>query len=125
MTSIAPAVAAWFEIPVTDLALAITFYETLFTVALKRETIAGMDMAVFPYEKPAVSGALVQTPNLKPSADGVVIYINSAGRMDTMLSAVGRLGGEALSSPIPLPPGMGRIAFIRDCEGNRIGLHEV
>lgn len=124
MSNPAAAVAVWFEIPVVDLARATAFYEALFTVSLKTETIAGMDMAVFPYEAPAVAGALVAAPSLKPSPDGVVVYLSCRGRMDAMLAAVEKLGGGLVMGVSELPRGMGRIAFIADSEGNRIGLHD-
>ena len=49
-------VAVWFEIPARDFARAVTFYETLFATALRQESFGGPKMAVFPYQRPGVSG---------------------------------------------------------------------
>lgn len=42
----------WFEIPVTDMARAIAFYEQVMQISLRRETMDGADLAVFPYAEP-------------------------------------------------------------------------
>lgn len=42
----------WFEIPVTDMARAIAFYEQVMQISLRRETMDGVDLAVFPYAEP-------------------------------------------------------------------------
>jgi hypothetical protein len=111
----------WFEIPATDFARAIRFYETIFGTALRHEA-AWPTLAIFPYEKPGVSGAIVHHENLKPGTDGVVIYLNCDGKFDTVLNRVAGAGGAILVPKAHLPS-VGWIAQIQDSEGNRIGLH--
>jgi len=79
-------------------------------------------MAVFPYQDPGVGGALTHAPNLKPAADGSVIYLRTQ-RLDETLERVTRAGGRVVVDKTALPDGMGAFAHIVDCEGNRIGLH--
>jgi len=55
----------WFEIPATNFARAIRFYETIFGVALRHDA-AWPKLAIFPYEKPGISGAIVHEEKLKP-----------------------------------------------------------
>lgn len=38
----------WFEIPAVDIERAQRFYETVLATAMRRETMAGSPMAVFP-----------------------------------------------------------------------------
>ena len=48
----------WFELPVTDLARAQRFYETVLATKLKPEVFNGVPNALFPTDK-GVGGALV------------------------------------------------------------------
>jgi predicted enzyme related to lactoylglutathione lyase len=112
----------WFELPVTDLARARTFYEKVLSVSLHQEDFNGMPMALFPYEQGGVGGALVQDARLAPSRDGAVVYLETAGALDACLSRVAGAGGKVLlpRTDIGAP---GFIALVQDTEGNRIGLH--
>lgn len=116
-------VAVWFEIPSVDFDRATAFYEALFGVSLRRETIGGGTLGVFPYEQPALSGCVINGPMYRPAADGPVIYLNADGKLDDILARVASLGGSVVTPKIALPPGMGFFAHIRDTEGNRVGLH--
>ena len=116
--------AVWFEIPATDLDRAVAFYERIFAKTLKRESMAGIDMGVFPYERPATGGAVVKGPAYRPSEDGKgpVVYVAADGEIDAILSRVAAAGGK-VALPKSALPGIGAIAHIIDTEGNRIGLH--
>ncbi|WP_181704327.1 VOC family protein [Chthonobacter albigriseus] len=114
----------WFDIPAADFERAVAFYEALFGVTLKREAM-GPDQpgAIFPYAERQASGAVVAAPHLKPSADGAVIYLDAADRLDDMLDRLPGLGGRIVTPRFDIP-GVGGIAHILDTEGNRIGLHQ-
>jgi predicted enzyme related to lactoylglutathione lyase len=118
-----PSRIVWFEIPTADLDRAITFYSTVLDLPLKREVFQSDNLAVFPYERPAVSGCLIETTKAKPSQDGVAIYLNCDGKLDGALERTPAAGGSVLAPKEALPPGMGFVAQIVDSEGNRIGLH--
>jgi predicted enzyme related to lactoylglutathione lyase len=115
-------VAVWFEIPAYDLDRAVAFYEELFAVRLRRETMAGVELAIFPGGQPGVSGAVVKGTPYRPG-EGPVIYLDSSGRLDAMLARVPGLGGTVAVPKTALPEGMGAFAHIIDSEGNRVGLH--
>ncbi|MGH7053922.1 MAG: VOC family protein [Stellaceae bacterium] len=115
-------IAVWFEIPASDLERAITFYESLFATRLRRETIAGAALAIFPCERTGVSGVVVKGPQFRPG-EGPIVYLNGNGRLDAMLARVPELGGKVAVPKVALPEGMGVFAHIIDTEGNRIGLH--
>ncbi len=115
-------VAVWFEIPARDFARAVTFYETLFATTLRQESFGGPKMAVFPYQQPGVSGAVIEAGMQQPGS-GTLVYLNCDGRLDEVAGRVGQAGGKLASPFVDLPPGMGRFVQIEDCEGNRLGLH--
>jgi len=112
----------WFELPVKDLARARGFYETVLSVSLHEEVFSGMPMALFPYERGGVGGALIQDARHVPSRDGAVVYLDTGGALDACLSRVAGAGGKVLMPRTDIgEPGF--IAFVQDTEGNRVGLH--
>ncbi len=126
--AVRPTVVTWFEIPAADFDRAVHFYEAVFGIQLRRE-LAWPGLAIFPYEQPGVSGAVVESKNVKPSGiqpstDGVVVYLNCDGKLDAVLEPRYQLqrSGDRTQKHIP---GVGWVAQIRDSEGNRVGLHAV
>src|SRR5260221_12065862 len=116
-------VAVWFEIPASDFGRAATFYETIFDQKLKRERVGGGQMAVFSYERPNVSGCVMEAPQLAGNETGTVVYLNCDGHLAEIAGRVEKAGGKLLTPKIDLPEGMGSFLHIRDSEGNRVGLH--
>jgi uncharacterized protein len=112
----------WFEIPASDFPRAVRFYETLFAAPLVHHA-SWPNLAIFPYERPGVSGCVAFGEGHRPCADGVVVYLNCEGRIDEILSRLEAAGG-ALVDPKSHIPTIGWVAQIRDSEGNRIGLHD-
>lgn len=114
----------WFEIPATNLARAATFYETVLGRKLEREALGPYEMAVFPYQQHGgVGGCVVSGEGYNPSAQGNVVYVNAAPRIDDALARVEGAGGRIALPKTELPGGMGYFAHVIDSEGNRIGLH--
>lgn len=111
----------WFEIPASDFARAVRFYETIFASPLRHES-AWPNLAIFPYQRPGVSGAIAHGEGHRPSADGVVIYLNCDERFDDVLGRVPAAGGSIVEPKSHIPD-VGWVAQFRDSEGNRIGLH--
>ncbi len=116
-------VAVWFEIPAADFDRAAGFYEAIFGAKLKREKYDGHRMGVFSYERPGVSGAVMEAPQMAGKDGGTVVYLNCDGRLDEIAGRVEKAGGKLLTPRIQLPEGMGSFLHIRDSEGNRVGLH--
>jgi uncharacterized protein len=115
----------WFEIPATDFDRAVKFYESALGINMHRELFAGDPNAFFPYTQgQGVGGALVKADYAKPGADGAVIYLNAETpqKLDAALARVEAAGGAVLKPATDLGE-IGVMAFIRDTEGNRIGLH--
>ncbi len=119
-------VVVWFEIPATNMARAVTFYETLFGVSMKAEQMGPNEMAVFPYDQTsAISGCVIKGAHYVPGSDGAVTYLNADPSIDGVLHKVADAGGKVLLGKTALPPGMGFFAHVLDTEGNRVGLHGV
>ena len=115
----------WFEIPVADMARATKFYETVFGIQMHQMDMMGMKMAMFPQEdmNGKVSGALVQGPMHKPSADGAKIYLNGNPDLGVALGKVEAAGGKVLMAKEKISDDVGHMAFFMDTEGNAVGLH--
>ncbi len=115
---------SYFEIPVTDIERAISFYQSAFGVKFFRDTIHENEMAFFPLKKGSsgIAGALAKGQVYKPSTNGTLIYLNSEN-IDESLRKILELGGEVLF-PKTEVASYGWVAEFKDCEGNRIALFQ-
>ena len=103
---------------------AVRFYETLFQSSLIRESVPGMELAIFPRrDEGGTTGCLAQGGFMKPGDAGAVVYLNADPELDRMLERVQAAGGEVLVPRTELPDDIGCFALFRDSEGNRVGLH--
>jgi predicted enzyme related to lactoylglutathione lyase len=114
----------WFDIPVTDLDRARRFYDAVLGYGLElHDENPDFPMAVFPVADPgevSIGGALVKGPGETPGV-GATVYL-AVDDVDGALSRVENAGGQIQEPAVDTP--YGRIAFIIDSEGNRVGLHE-
>ena len=118
----------WFEIPVADLDRATRFYQDILATQLRPENCGGHAMAIFPYAEGQPSGALIAAPQLQPSAQGTLIYLNGGADLNTVLARIPAAGGRIDMEKTDLgqsPDGkaIGHIALFIDSEGNRVGLY--
>lgn len=115
----------WFEISVSDMNRAVKFYESIFGIELQQQEMMGMQMAFFPYEdmNGKVSGALVQGPMHKPSADGAKIYLNGNPDLANTLARIESAGGKIVMPKTKINDKIGYMAFFTDSEGNTMALH--
>jgi len=121
----------WFELPVSDLPLAIAFYEAVFATELRVDPHFP-ELAIFPRRREgAITGALIQeradeaNHYTSPSGQGTIVYLNCDGDLDGVLARTKAVGGTVLQEVAQLPGDMGWIAQIRDLDGNRVGLHAI
>lgn len=113
----------WFEIPVSDIKRAATFYERVLGVSLDRNEMGGSEMAWFPMAQgaPGAAGTLIQGEGYTPSHNGSLVYI-SVGDIEGTLKKVAANGGKTLVPKMSIGE-HGCIAHFEDCEGNRVALH--
>ena len=123
MTTLTKTVAVgWFEIPVSNVARAKQFYETVFEVKLSPQNYGPVAMEKFPWEQGAsgAPGALVKAEGYAPSRAGTLAYF-SVEDIDAALGRIKQNGGKELK-PKTSMGGYGFIAMFEDTENNRIGL---
>ncbi len=113
----------WFEIPVTDMARASRFYGALFDTTLTPSTMCDGEMAVLPYTPPGVGGSLFRHPNLAPSPQGTLVYLNAGADLSVMLARAEAAGGSIALPKTLISEEIGYMALFIDSEGNRVGLH--
>ncbi len=114
----------WFEIPVTDVARAKHFYETIFDMEMEQMDMMGMEMVMFPSREPKSGGALVKSPDHKPSKEGSIIYLNGNPDLQLVLDRVENAGGKVTMPKTNIGEN-GNMAFFTDTEGNMVGLHSM
>lgn len=121
-------VITWFELPVSDLNRAQTFYETLLDIKMVRRADGEDEAAFFPYNPAVVqatsgrvTGVLTKSQSNRPSESGTVVYLNASPYIQEALNRVEAAGGKILASKTQIPAGY--IAIIIDTEGNKVGLH--
>jgi uncharacterized protein len=120
-------VIGWFEIPVLNMARAVTFYETVFEIKLERHTLAHMDTAWFPWVEGATGagGSLMEaTEFFQPRDNGVLIFFTAfSGDLANELSRIPGAGGKIIQPKTLITKEIGYMAIFLDTEGNRIALH--
>lgn len=112
----------WFEIPVTDIARSKKFYETIFDIQMELMDMMGSQMLMFPSQEPKSGGALVKSPDHKPSTSGAIIYLNANPDLQLVLDRIEKAGGT-ITLPKTTIGDFGNMAFFLDTEGNLVGLH--
>jgi predicted enzyme related to lactoylglutathione lyase len=113
----------WFDIPVLDIERAGDFYSTILRVELTHlEAPPDIVMKWFPSDEPGGGGGLLQGGGVRPSGEGTVVYFNGGDDLDAVLDRVEAAGGQVLMAKKGDEKN-GYVAFFRDTEGNRVGLH--
>jgi predicted enzyme related to lactoylglutathione lyase len=118
-------VVVWSDIPVTDLERAKMFYARLTGLEV-------MDMPGAVGEVALIGGSGDMGSRVSadlfvggtPSTDGPTIYLAANGDIDGMLERAAEASGEVLREKAFMGEMVGWIAFIKDSEGNRIGLQQ-
>jgi predicted enzyme related to lactoylglutathione lyase len=112
----------WFEIPVTNLEKAVTFYTHVLGQPMRPEDAGGRPSAVFAYDgTEAIGGALIEDPHQSRGA-GVVIYLDAPDGVDQSLARATAAGAKTRLPATSIGPN-GWIVLIEDLDGNVVGLH--
>ncbi len=121
-----PNTIAWFEVPVTDITRAMTFFENVFDTKLETMEMDDVKMAVFNSNggPNVVHGALVQGPEYTPSKTGTMIYFHGGDDLNTCLSRVNAAGGKVVKEKFPIGE-HGHCAMFMDTEGNMLAMHSM
>ena len=121
----------WFDIPVSDLDRARTFYGTVLGRELTPQLDLGVEdprendvQAIFLAEDGVGGGALVQHALYRPSQEGSVVYLNGGDDLSVPLGKVEAAGGKIVLEKTGIGEN-GFIAYFLDTEGNKVGLHSM
>ncbi len=114
----------WFEIPVTDMDRATSFYETVFNIEIKVQDFGGILMGWFPFSegKEGAAGSLIKQESYVPSEEGTLVYFMSDD-VQQELDRVEAAGGKIYQSKTEISPEHGFMGVFIDTEGNRVALH--
>ena len=114
----------WFEIPVSDMSRAKSFYQSVFEIEITESEMGPNKMGFFPMELRAFgsAGSLVQGEGYTPSHEGTLVYLH-VDSIDPTLALIQQSGGTTLMPRMSIGQ-HGYIAHFEDCEGNRVALHE-
>jgi len=114
----------WVEVPVTDMARAIKFYNAVFGWELSVVKFGELEMAWFPWEQAGqgASGTLIRDKNYTPSPLGTLVYF-SCEDVATQVGRVVAAGGKVLQKKKQISPEHGYMGLALDTEGNRIAFH--
>lgn len=113
----------WFEIPALDLERAFGFYSAVLPGNVRKGTFGAGELILFnvPFQTgEAVGGSIVVRPDLKPTTEGGVLYLNAFGPLSETVARVEPAGGKVWVPEINLGK-FGFAAVIIDSEGNKIG----
>jgi len=117
----------WIEIYVEDMIRAQQFYETVLQIKMipmpTPGDIGDLEMLSFPWSEDGIniSGALCKTSEMKPGAEGTLVYF-SCEDCDVEISRVVEAGGHILQPKFQIGE-HGFVAIAMDTEGNPIGFH--
>ena len=114
----------WFEIPVTNVPRAKTFYETIFDIQMTEvELDKDFIIVLFPVEEGTVGGVLCKNEKFySPTQTGNILYLNANPDMQIVLDKVENAGGKISRAKTHISDDFGFMALIEDTEGNRIAL---
>jgi len=114
----------WFEIPVSDMQRAITFYEEVLQLKITLQDFGGVKMGWFPSagEVYGATGTLIKHESYVPSHHGTLIYL-SCEDLQNELNRIKAAGGKILQPKTMISESHGHMATFEDSEGNRIALH--
>ena len=114
----------WFEIPVSDMDRAKTFYETVFQVNIDIQNFGGMLMGWFPFAegKEGAAGTLIKQDTYIPSVEGTLVYF-MCDDVKNELDRVEAAGGKIYQPKTEISPEYGFMGVFIDTEGNRVALH--
>ena len=117
---------SWVEVPVSNMARAIEFYNSVFSWTLVSQMEGSVELAKFPYDATylGASGALAfEEGTFTPSATRGALISFTCDDCGITSEKAEKAGGRIIQpkTPIsPLDPSLGFKAIVCDSEGNRL-----
>jgi predicted enzyme related to lactoylglutathione lyase len=118
-----PGRSSWFDLPVTDLADAMSFYEGLLGWRYRQmDSSAALTDYVMIESEGELIGGLRKVPKTSASTDQAPVLYFTVPQLDEKIARAKELGARLEGAPVDLGGNRGRYQWIRDREGTRIGL---
>ncbi len=112
----------WFEIPVSDLGRATTFYNTVLDCELTRDENGPNPMAMFPVNgDDSVAGHLYEGEPAS-GGNGSTVHLAIKDKLEAAAERCATAGGKVMGEAIEIPAG--RFQYALDPDGNSISLFE-
>jgi uncharacterized protein len=111
--------AVWFDVPVTNMDRAITFYSAVLAVRVDKESFGDTSIGVIEHHDG--NGGCLVNDEAEIGAGGVLIYLNVDGRIRDAVEKVLPHGGTVVKPVHSIGP-HGFRAVVLDSEGNRVAL---
>lgn len=118
----------WFEIPVTDMDRASTFYSEVFGFKIEPDDVSGPEfkMGIFSHiAGGGVAGALIKGPGYEPGDKGPLLYLNAGNDLLEALKKVEPAGGKVVMPKTKISDNHGHFAIFLDTEGNKLAMHSM
>lgn len=116
---------SYVAIPSDNFERALKFYSVITDGLISINPDVPFPMAYFSDEDGNYVGHLFQLPNFKPSADGVIVYMELAKDLNVTLKKITDAGGKIIMPKTMISPVRGYWALFLDTEGNKLALHSV
>jgi len=113
--------SAWFDLPVSDLADAMSFYEGLLNWQYRLMENSPLPDYVMIEADGKLIGGLRKTSLFAKTREGPILYF-TVEELDSKIIRAKELGAEIVGTTVDLGKERGRYQWIRDREGNLIGL---
>jgi predicted enzyme related to lactoylglutathione lyase len=111
----------WFEIPVSDMKRAKSFYDAVLMTELQEDNTGPNPMAIFPIKDMQVGNSGHLYPGKPASAgSGNTVHLAAPAPLEDSLERLKKSGGKVVSPIVTIPAG--RFAYCLDPDGNSIGL---
>ncbi|MBL7014201.1 MAG: VOC family protein [Candidatus Marinimicrobia bacterium] len=115
-------VITWFEIPVSNLKRAVTFYNHVLRTDIRIMQIGSSNMGMIPHEN--VGGALVEDPGYIAPKNGTTIFLDGSEGIKAILLRVKEAGGNVHIPRTQITEDIGWWAEFYDLDQNRIAIYE-
>lgn len=116
-----PDLVGWFDMPVSNLERAVTFYQAVIGREVKIEAYEQFRFGIFAHSDKN-AGCLVPTDKPITGENTIMIYLNVDGRIRDAVAKTLSLEGTVVEDVHPIGP-YGFRAIIIDTEGNKVALH--